>query len=93
MQYAHLVPGDPRHAVDLLSRKITTQSATQVDAANDDVKLTDGNRCEANGSGEGDGARIHLRSVAASFGQYLWSYGEILSETRTSSSNLAWITT
>jgi hypothetical protein len=57
MQYAHLAPGDLRHAVELLSRKITTQSATQVDAARGNLKPTDANCCEAIGSGEGDGAR------------------------------------
>jgi len=57
MRYAHLAPGDLRHAVELLSRKITTQSATQVESAKGDGKPTDAKRCQPRGSGEGDGAR------------------------------------
>ena len=57
MRYAHLAPGDLRHAVELLSRKITTQSATQVEGAKQDVTSTDAKLCGPTGSGEGDGAR------------------------------------
>jgi len=58
-RYAHLVPGDCRRAVDILSHKATTQPATQTASPEGSKDPSSASDCPGEGNGAPRGTRTH----------------------------------